>query len=86
MLGRHAEARQVLAELHALSARQFVSPYHIAVIHTALGEIDQAFDWLARACDAQSEALIWFALDPMLDPLRPDPRFHTIITRIGLDF
>jgi TolB-like protein/Tfp pilus assembly protein PilF len=86
MLGRHTEARQVLAELHALSARQFVSPYHIAVIHAALGEIDQAFDWLNRACDAQSEALIWFALDPMLDSLRPDPRFHTIITRIGLDF
>lgn len=86
MLGRADEARRVLAELHALSARRFVSPYHIAVIHAALGETDQAFDWLARACDAQSEALIWFALDPMLDPLRPDPRFHTIITRIGLDF
>jgi tetratricopeptide (TPR) repeat protein len=86
MLGRAAEARRVLAELHALSARRFVSPYHIAVIHAALGETDQAFDWLARACDAQSEALIWFALDPMLDPLRPDPRFARILARIGLDF
>lgn len=86
LLGRADEARRVLASLHALSARQFVSPYHIAVIHAALGETDQAFDWLARACDAQSEALIWFALDPMLDALRPDPRFHTIIARIGLDF
>ena len=86
MLGRAAEARGVLAELHALSARQFVSPYHIAVIHAALNETDQAFDWLSRACDAQSEALIWFALDPMLDTLRPDPRFATILARIGLDF
>ena len=86
MLGRAGEARRVLAELHALSARRFVSPYHIAVIHAALNETDQAFDWLARACDAQSEALIWFALDPMLDPLRPDPRFARIIARIGLDF
>jgi TolB-like protein/Tfp pilus assembly protein PilF len=85
MLGRADDARRVLSELHALSARQFVSPYHIAVIHAALGEIDQAFDWLGRACDAQSEALIWFALDPMLDPLRPDPRFATILARIGLD-
>jgi TolB-like protein/Tfp pilus assembly protein PilF len=86
MLGRAADARRVLASLHALSARQFVSPYHIAVIHAALGETDQAFDWLGRACDTQSEALIWFALDPMLDSLRPDPRFATIIARIGLDF
>ena len=86
MLGRVPEARRVLSELHALSARQFVSPYHIAVIHAALGETDQAFDWLGRACDAQSEALIWFALDPMLDALRPDPRFARILVRIGLDF
>jgi tetratricopeptide (TPR) repeat protein len=85
MLGRAEEARAVLAQLHALCARQFVSPYHIAVIHAALGETDQAFDWLGRACDAQSEALIWFALDPMLDSLRPDPRFARILARIGLD-
>ena len=86
MLGRTDEAREVLAELHALSARQFVSPYHIAVIHAALGERDEAFDWLSRACDAQSEALVWFAVDPMLDSLRPDPRFAAIMARIGLDF
>ncbi len=86
MLGRRDEARQVLAELHALSARQFVSPYHVAVIHAALGETDQAFDWLSRACDVQSEALIWFAVDLLLDGLRSDPRFNAIMTRIGLDF
>lgn len=86
MLGRRDEARQVLAELHALSARQFVSPYQVAVIHAALGETDQAFDWLSRACDVQSEALIWFAVDPLLDSLRPDPRFAVIMERIGLDF
>ena len=85
LLGQRDEARGVLSKLHALSARQFVSPYHVAVIHVALGEIDQAFDWLSRACDVQSEALIWFALDPMLDALRPDPRFAAIMSRIGLD-
>ena len=86
MLGRRDEARQVLAQLHALAARQFVSPYHVAVIHAALGETDEAFDWLARACDVQSEALIWFAVDPLLDGLRSDPRFAAIMARIGLDF
>jgi TolB-like protein/Flp pilus assembly protein TadD len=84
--GRHHEARAVLASLHALAARQFVSPYHVAVIHAALGETDQAFDWLTRACDEQSEALLWLAVDPMLDALRPDPRFARIMARIGLDF
>ncbi|HKP71432.1 MAG TPA: tetratricopeptide repeat protein [Pyrinomonadaceae bacterium] len=86
MLGRTDDARRVLSELHALSAHQFVSPYHVAVIHAALGETDEAFDWLNRACDVQSEALIWLAVDPMLDSLRSDPRFNSLMARIGLDF
>jgi len=85
LLGRRDEARRVLAQLHTLSAQQFFSPYHIAVIHAALGEIDQAFDWLSRACDIHSEALIWLAVDPMLDSLRSDSRFTQIMARIKLD-
>ena len=86
MTGRHDEARRVLGELHAASAQGFVSPYHVAVIHAALGETDRAFDWLARASDAQSEALIWLAVDPLLDALRTDPRFAALMARIGFDF
>lgn len=86
MLGQRDEARRVLSELHSVSARRFVPPYHIASIHAALGEIDQAFDWLLRACDVQSEALIWLAVDPMFDVLRADARFAAIMARIGLDF
>jgi TolB-like protein/tetratricopeptide (TPR) repeat protein len=85
-LGRRDDAARVLADLHAVSAQGFVSPYHVAVIHAALGETDQAFDWLGRACDVQSEALIWLAVDPMLDSLRADPRFHALMSRIGFDF
>ena len=86
MQGRHEEARRVLAELHEIDRTRFVSPYHIAVIHAALGETDQALDWLARARDVQSEALIWLAVDPMLDSLRTDPRFADLTRSIGLDF
>ena len=85
MTGRRDEARRVLDELHAASAQGFVSPYHVAVIHAALGETDQAFDWLGRAYEAQSEALIWLAVDPMLDSLRTDPRFTALMTCIGFD-
>ena len=86
VLGRRDDAARVLDKLHAVSARRFLSPYHVAVIHAALGETDQAFDWLGRACDVQSEALIWLAVDPMLDSLRTDPRFAALMSCIGLDF
>ena len=85
MTGRRAEAERVFDELLAASEQGFVSPYHVAVIHAALGETDEAFDWLGRAYDAQSEALIWLAVDPMLDVLRTDPRFTALMTRIGFD-
>lgn len=84
MLGRRDEAERVLAEIQRLSNHSYVSPYHVASIYTALGSLEQAFDWLRRACDNRSEGLLWLAVDPILDSLRNDPQFTDIKRRVGL--
>jgi len=85
MLGRTDEARRLLAELQESSQQHYVSPYYIAFIHTGLGDKEQAFAWLRRACDTQSEGLTWLAVDPFLDSLRTDPQFTEIMGRVGLE-
>jgi hypothetical protein len=50
----------------------------------ALGERDQAFGWLEKACDDHSSWLIFLGVDPRFDPVRADPRFKEIMRRIGL--
>jgi serine/threonine-protein kinase len=82
--GRTADAREVLQRLRALSQRRFASAYLFALVHTGLGERDEAFRWLQKAEEDRSE---WFALvnvDPRLDLLRSDPRFAGVLRAVGL--
>lgn len=84
MRGNPQEAREILARLHEHSQAQYVSPYFIALIHTALGETDQAFEWLDKAIENHDEWLLWLGVEPKLDPLRSDPRFADALKRVGL--
>ena len=82
--GRRDEAARILNELQDLASQKYVSPYFRVLIHTALGEQDQAFEWLEKACEERSEWLVWLKVDPKLDSLRSDPRFASLVQRVGL--
>jgi serine/threonine protein kinase/tetratricopeptide (TPR) repeat protein len=81
--GNTGAAVEVLAQLNVLSNERYVSPYEIALIHAALGEIDEAFRWLDKAYDECVEWIIYTNVDPRLDPLRSDPRFRDLLRRLG---
>jgi len=83
MSGNQTAAREILAQLIELSKKRYVSPYDIALIHAALGEIDDAFGWLENAYDRCVEWMIYTNIDPRLDPLRPDARFDDLLARLG---
>lgn len=82
-LGRQAEARAILAQLSYASKTRYVSGYSFAVIHLAIGEKDQALEWLEK--DAREQAgfeINFIKVDPYLDPLRRDPRFEALVQRV----
>jgi serine/threonine protein kinase/tetratricopeptide (TPR) repeat protein len=78
--GRTSEARAALQRLDEMSATGYVSPYHRALIHVALGERKQALDLLAEACTLNDGWLAWLAVEPRLDSLRAEPSFAEILT------
>ncbi|MGH9601497.1 MAG: tetratricopeptide repeat protein [Terriglobales bacterium] len=82
--GNRKEALKILDEMKGPSKRKFVSAYDLAVIHTGLGEKDQALAWLEKAYEQRAEALIDLNADPRLDPLRSDSRFKDLTHRVGL--
>jgi hypothetical protein len=61
-----------------------ISPFHFALIYIGLGENDRAIDLLEKAYDERVERLVWLRADPRFDPLRLDPRFNDLLTRMGL--
>jgi TolB-like protein/Tfp pilus assembly protein PilF len=81
--GRKMEARAILKSLEKRARFNYVSPYLIASIYSSLGEKDQAFKWLEKAFDGR-DGVSYLAADPMMDPLRSDPRFVILIQRLHL--
>jgi tetratricopeptide (TPR) repeat protein len=82
--GRRDEAQRISRQLDALSTRQHVDPYFMALVRLALGEQDQAFRLLEQAIEERSIMLLWFKVEPRLDVIRSDPRYRDLVRRVGL--
>ncbi len=80
--GQPAEASKVLAGLMGFKQPYF-RPYRIALAYTGLGEKERAFVWLGRAYAERDPNLFFINAEPMLDPLRPDPRFQDLLRRMN---
>ncbi len=92
LIGNRDEALQVISELEAtLEEGQYAVAWYIADIYLALGDNDQALDWLERSCDmriAQNQLAIknwgWrLTVEEEYDPLRAEPRFQGIVVKTG---
>lgn len=82
--GRVAEARSVLSELNELSQRKHVGSYSIAMVHAGLREVDLAFENFEKAFAQRDFDLVLIKIDPRLDELRADPRYASLMERVGL--
>lgn len=80
--GNREKAREFVAALRREAWPRYVSPYSLAAVHTALGEIDDAFESLDRALAERDRALVWLPVSPRLEPLRSDPRFHRFVQEV----
>ena len=82
-MGRETEAREILAQLTTGAKTRYVSGYSLAVIYLALGEKDQALDWLEKDAREQTGFEINFIkVDPYLDPLRGDSCFEALVSSV----
>jgi adenylate cyclase len=86
LVGRKAEAQQLWDRLKSLSEQQYVPAYTLALVQSAFGDKDQAVRLLEKSYEDHapfdSSDLGWILVDHRLDPLRSDPRFKKLITRI----
>lgn len=84
MFGRRKDAERILRELKEQKSKgEYISSYHIAVIHAGLGEKEQAFDWLEKLYEERSDWLAWLKISPELSCLRSEQRYECLLRRIG---
>jgi TolB-like protein/Tfp pilus assembly protein PilF len=77
-------AREILAELEGMSKQGYVASSDFAIVHAGLGERDRAIAWLERAREERDSHLPHLNVDPRLADLRGEPRFKTLLKRVGL--
>jgi TolB-like protein/DNA-binding winged helix-turn-helix (wHTH) protein/Tfp pilus assembly protein PilF len=77
-------ARAIIRELEGRSQKEYVDPYAVALVYAGLEQNDEAFAWLQKASQQHSPLFTFLEVEPMLDPLRIDPRFQELLRRVGL--
>jgi serine/threonine protein kinase/tetratricopeptide (TPR) repeat protein len=84
--GNRGRAEDHLQELTTRAAHSHVSAMWIALIHLGLGDLDSLFQWLDRAFEERDGSLILIAAAVEFDPVREDPRFKSLLSRMGLGY
>ena len=73
-MGLERRALPILEGLDQLRQTEYVDAYYMAVFRSALGQREQAFAELERACAENAAPLFAMMVDPKLDRLRGDRR------------
>jgi DNA-binding winged helix-turn-helix (wHTH) protein/TolB-like protein/Tfp pilus assembly protein PilF len=69
----------------AQSNTSYQCPYETAVAYILMNNIDETFKQLNEAVTYRSNCLVFTRNDLRLLPIREDPRFDSLLIRIGLD-
>ena len=75
-LGRHADAEAELAKFKAWGGDG--GAYQYATIYAQWGNLPKALEWLETALRLRDPGLIFMKTDPLMDPMRNEPRFQAI--------
>ena len=81
-LGRSHNADAALTEL--INHHQKYMAYQIAEIYADRGDADRAFQWLNRAYEQRDAGMRNLKIDPLLQPIRNDPRYAELLKKMNL--
>ena len=83
--GNRDRAVEHLRELQDRADQAYVSPMWMAMIYLGLDQYDSLFDCLNRAAEERDGSLILITAAVEFDPVREDPRFKALLTRMGME-
>jgi hypothetical protein len=82
--GDASHAKDLVGTLEEKMRSDYVSPVELATLHIALGNHDDALDWMDRAFEERRGWMAYLDVHPIVDPVRAHPRFGELITKLGL--
>ncbi len=85
MMGRKEKTKRILDSFHELESKMYIPPSCFASLYFAVGNNDEGFRWLDKAYEERDNLLALLKLFGVFDPVRSDPRYKTLITKMNLD-
>jgi hypothetical protein len=82
--GRTADARHAIHELVRMSEREPVQARVFAWSYAGVRDTAQTLAWLEKAYAEHSGEMVALKVSPAYDFLRGEPRFHSLLQRVGL--
>ena len=79
---RRGEAQARIAEIRRVSDLDHHVTYSLGAAYSQLGQPEESIEWLERAADEGFPCYPWFERDPLLDPIRKNPRFTQLLARL----
>ena len=81
--GDKEAATRMLSELAQVSKYRYVNAYGRALLYLSLGNRDEAIRWLNQSiAEHDNQVISTIKVDPLLDPLRGDPRFEALVQKV----
>jgi tetratricopeptide (TPR) repeat protein len=84
MSGDRKEAMLILDEMNRFPRTSYVGSIYLAAIHIGLHDKERAMESLEKAYEEKSGALVFLKVEPAVNELRSDPRFHALLDKVGL--
>jgi serine/threonine-protein kinase len=83
-MGRRPEAEAALNKLREVEKTEPVDSYDFAIVYVGLGDKERALAELEKNFEERGFYMSFLQVDPLMDPLRDDPRFKSLVKRVGL--
>ena len=79
------EAKKVVEKMKAVAETKEIAPMAFAWAYTGMGDIDNAVAALEQAYQQRDFGAIFIRVPELYEVLSPDPRYHAILKKMGLE-
>ena len=80
--GNKDAAKAIIAKLQDLDRNYYIHPLYFAVIYIGLRDYNMALDFLEKGLGERSEWMVFLQVEHMLNPIREDVRFKSIVKKM----
>jgi tetratricopeptide (TPR) repeat protein len=83
-MGQRSQALREIQQLADAAKHRYTPAFAQALIYAGMEDRDQAVVWLNKSYEERFARLAYLKHESLWDPVRSDPRFTELLSRIGL--